>query len=512
MKKKLAAIALTALLALGLFAGCKKTGNTGTKTPPTTSTVAQSETEEKPGTTEATEPATTEPEEPSSTGITPVDPGTAMTNDQTKEILAKTNAITQSEKNVDLDFLVDASVALKDENSTTLGAISMVISGSVQTNNNASRTTMTLSSNQLTEEMFVEVITIEKEDAIYSYTKENDQDYYTLKKMDKNSVAEATGNISQMFTSVADFAWDGYEADNAYVLTHEVTSEEAQKLRASISEIGTNLFSDTSADLTGTTLIYRIDKSSYMPLDLTMDMTAALINQTTGSIDPESIEKCSMILKMKINGYGTVGEITAPEHVLVNDDPTILTPPIEIGPTEGNGNWEDMKIVIDGVEYTVGDPYSKFEANGWTCDLSEYGGKDSTIEPGSVVTYYDTLYSEKYGNEYDAPAIGVMIANYSDEAKKLSDCSITQIAVSNEVGFEPKADRYEFYMACGLKPGMTQNEIYDLIGKPAPANVEASEILGYTSLTYEDVEKGYYMELTINGKDGLQEISLTIFD
>ena len=105
MKKKLAAIALTALLALGLFAGCKKTDNNGTKTPPTTSTVAQSETEEKPGTTEATEPATTEPEEPSSTGITPVDPGTAMTNDQTKEILAKTNAITQSEKNVDLDFL-----------------------------------------------------------------------------------------------------------------------------------------------------------------------------------------------------------------------------------------------------------------------------------------------------------------------------------------------------------------------------------------------------------------------
>lgn len=512
MKKKIAAIALTALLAIGLFAGCKKTGNTGTKAPPTTSTVAQSETEEKPGTTEATEPATTEPEEPSSTGITPVDPGTAMTNDQTKEILAKTNAITQSEKNVDLDFLVDTSVILKDENSTTIKPISMVISGSVQTNNNASRMTMTISSKQFTKEMFVEVITIEKEDAIYSYTKENDQDYYTLKKMNKNSVAEATGNISQMFTSVADFAWDGYEADNAYVLTHEVTSEEAQKLRASISEIGTNLFSDTSADLTGTTLVYRIDKSSYMPLDLTMDMTAALINQTTGSIDPESIEKCAMILKVKINGYGTVGEITAPEHVLVNDDPTDMTYPIPGENTEGTGAWTDMTIEIDGVEYTVGDPYSKFAKNGWTCDLSEYGGDGTKVQPGDVVTKYETLSSEKYGTSYDAPEIGITIANYSATEKAIIDCNVIEISVRNGCSEEAQKKGFTFSTPFGLKPGMSKTEVVQLLGEPSPSNLSVSDILDYTAMTYVDASGMKYMTVTLQGNEGLQEIEMTIYD
>lgn len=506
MKKRIFAITLAALMILCLFAGCKKTEKEKSNDETATGSVVEDNTGKatEPETTTATEPSTEEPTDPVVS-----EPGTAMTKEAAREVLSKTEAITKNEKNIDLDMLIDTVILLKDEKGNTAGKATIALSGSVKANDHASIVNMTLSSNMLESGSSYEVITIESKDAITTYTKQDGQDYYTMTVADKSSVQEATAGFGEMLTAISDFDWEGEETSSAYVLKHVVTSDESGKIFGAMASIGTNLLNDDSVDMAGTVLIYRINKDTYMPIDLTADMGEPMKRQLPNA-EGGSIDKCLMVLT--INSYGTVGEITAPKNVLASDDPTILTPPTIEGEAAGNGVWEDMRIVIDGVEYTAGDPYSKFAANGWTCDLEEYGGKDAMIEAGEVVEYFATLKSERYGDDYEAPEIGVMIGNYSDTAKKLSECNIAKISVSGAYGLETRKDDFDFSMPCGLKRGMTKQEVFQVLGEPSPSNVYVSEILDYTSLTYMDSEKGYCLELTIYDKEGLQEVSLTIFE
>lgn len=490
MKKTITAIVLAALLVVSLFVGCKKVEDNKVET---TSSPSESET--------TTETSATIP-----TDAGKNESGTAMTKEATKEVLDKATAITRNNKNASIDLLIDTSVMLKSERGEAVGMIAMRVNGTLQTTEHASHLRMTIESDYLNGKTELDIIAIEDDGTITTYTKQNGSNFYTKTVTDKSRVEEATGNISSMLADMDSIEWDGVETDTAYVLTHTFSSEEYKNVFAAMSSIGMNLLNDDSADMSGTVFTYRINKADYMPLDLTADMSVPMQRLIPEGMEDGGVDACSMILT--INSYGTVAEIDPPENVLENDDPTVLTPPVPEGNTEGNGAWKDMRIIIDDVEYTIGDPYAKFAENGWTCDLSEYGGPDAMIEPGAVVSYYETLKSEKYGTSIEDPEIGVMIANHSDTAKKLIDCSIEGIWIRNNIDAGNKESRIAFSLPCGLKQGMTKDEVIRIIGEPAQNNIDVSEVLDYTILTYMDSEYEKYLAATIYEREGVQEVEL----
>lgn len=180
--------------------------------------------------------------------------------------------------------------------------------------------------------------------------------------------------------------------------------------------------------------------------------------------------------------------------------------------------WNDGVIVIDGVLYhTYTDPYMKFEENGWSFNLADYG-KDDNYSLNSMEYVFSTidLKSEKYGTGYSDPEITIGIINTDSSLKPIKQCMIHGIKVSGVNTFDtfendpynPKPC-YDFELPQGIRRGSSLEEIKAVFGESEPTYVGDGDGYHYEKYQYKDEETKVTIELTVYDGYGLQEVGIS---
>lgn len=181
--------------------------------------------------------------------------------------------------------------------------------------------------------------------------------------------------------------------------------------------------------------------------------------------------------------------------------------------------WNDGVIVIDGVLYhTYTDPYMKFEENGWSFDLADYG-KDDSYSLNSMEYIFSTIHlynAEKYGKGYSVPEITIGIINTDSTLKPIKQCMIHGIQVSGINTFDTfEADKYDpkpcydFELPQGIRRGSSLEEIKAVFGEAEPEYVGDGEGYHYEKYEYNDDETKVTVELTVYDGYGLQEVNIS---
>ena len=181
--------------------------------------------------------------------------------------------------------------------------------------------------------------------------------------------------------------------------------------------------------------------------------------------------------------------------------------------------WGDGVIVIDGVLYhTYTDPYMKFEENGWSFNLSDYG-KDDSYSLNSMEYIYSTIHlhnAEKYGDGYSDPDITIGIINTDSALKPIKQCMIHVIEVSGVNTFDTyEADEYnpkpcyDFELPQGIRRGSSLEDVKAVFGEAEPEYVGDGDGYHYEKYEYKDEETRVTIELTVYDGYGLQEVRIS---
>lgn len=181
--------------------------------------------------------------------------------------------------------------------------------------------------------------------------------------------------------------------------------------------------------------------------------------------------------------------------------------------------WGDGVIVIDGVLYhTYTDPYMKFEENGWSFNLADYG-KDDSYSLNSMEYIFSTIHlhnAEKYGDGYSDPDITIGIINTDSTLKPIKQCMIHVIEVSGISTFDTfEADEYnpkpcyDFELPQGIRRGSSLEDIKAVFGEAEPEYVGDGDGYHYEKYEYKDEETKVTIELTVYDGYGLQEVRIS---
>ncbi len=199
------------------------------------------------------------------------------------------------------------------------------------------------------------------------------------------------------------------------------------------------------------------------------------------------------------------------------DDYTPELPSTPVGGVTSNSStdWRDLKIVFEGVEYTLPFDYSLIKANGWSFDIADYGYPDGYImnSMNKVSSTIDLTKAEyTYEDSWDNIEVGVGFQNLGTKAVDIYETSIWafELDVANSKGeFD---DKYpSLLLAKDITWGSKYHNIIAAYGEPNET-YEAEE-LGYTVLTYDtwdedDREVVCKMRLYVYKDTGLTHVDI----
>lgn len=221
----------------------------------------------------------------------------------------------------------------------------------------------------------------------------------------------------------------------------------------------------------------------------------------------------------------TTEDQTAPpetEPVQPETEPATAEPTKPVGENSEllkDYKWGDGVIVIDGVLYhTYTDPYMKFEENGWSFNLADYG-KDDSYSLNSMEYIFSTIHlhnAEKYGDDYSDPDITIGIINTDSALKPVKQCMIHVIEVSGVNTFDTfEADEYnpkpcyDFELPQGIRRGSSLEDVKAVFGEAEPEYVGDGDGYHYEKYEYKDEETRVTIELTVYDGYGLQEVRIS---
>ena len=489
--KKLIAMLLVVMMIATMFAGCKKAP-------------APEKPSEEPSVSEVPEQ---EPEE---------EPKTA------KEILDEVYANTKEEESFSLEMLMKVVMEVSMEGTKMSTEINMVGNIDSQRDPEIARATMKMSFMGQNQES--ESFTVREGDDYYNYLKAEDSDVYTRSKLDEKPDGI---NIEKSQEEFQKIDWDVEETDSEYILSKTLTKEDSDKLTTMSENVG-SIASDSN-NLAGCKMKLTVEKDSMLIKEVEMDMVTLMKDQF-GEMEGANVEITEAVMKMTYD-FDKEFTLEVPKNVVDEEAdepegsengetpegtdepenspiPAISgTPDPNAGSEPATGKWTDGIIKVDGVDYRLFDSFSKFQANGWDFDLADYGKDSYILNPGDKVVMTIELYNEKFGDDYKAPHLTVGFVNNGDVAKEIKECDIWALKADTSYIDEPVENGFDFSLPCGLKRGMTLEEVYKILGEPDPKDVYESTAFNYTSVEYS-VDYRQYLTVTVLENGGLQTVEM----
>ena len=257
------------------------------------------------------------------------------------------------------------------------------------------------------------------------------------------------------------------------------------------------------------------------------ETTLAATPSTPATTEAPTVESTEPVQSETEPVVTTEDQTTPPETESVQSEtePATAEPTDPTEPVAENSEllkdykWGDGVIVIDGVLYhTYTDPYMKFEENGWSFNLADYG-KDDNYSLNSMEYVFSTIHlhnAEKYGDGYSDPDITIGIINTDSTLKPIKQCMIHVIEVSGVNTFDTfEADEYnpkpcyDFELPQGIRRGSSLEDVKAVFGEAEPEYVGDGDGYHYEKYEYKDEETRVTIELTVYDGYGLQAVRIS---
>lgn len=170
-----------------------------------------------------------------------------------------------------------------------------------------------------------------------------------------------------------------------------------------------------------------------------------------------------------------------------------------------DGEWTDMKFVLDGKTYQLPFAYEELEAEGWTFDLADYGYQDGyKMEPGDKVYATIDLKNPAYGDKLD---IRVGFKNYSDETLDIKECDVWSLEFDTYYAGKQLESYPDMSIGNGLAIGSSKSDVEEACG--ACDEIYSSD-LGYDKYSY--VADDCNLDITIYEDMGVTAFKLSTYE
>ena len=476
-------------------------------------------------------------------------------------------AMEASEKEESMKGDLEIVMSMVMKSGDTEMPLDMNVSGTVESVKSPKAIRVVMHTSFFGEENEHESIVLEEDGGLYSYEKSSDDEEYQRSETDKLTQFD----IPKMKDAIKDLPWEEAKDGDKTVLTRVLDANDSKKITSMLKDTDLGDVGGLVSEVAGVeedgmpedalvgcvlkVILDKDDKLNEISIDLAEMMKKASEEAAQEATEEDamfSMEVSAMSLSIKNIAFGGV-EIKAPEKWVeaeefdadefdidefdLMDDEEETDPEEDTEPTDesedqdeaeteevtepsdetedvientldATGTWEDGVIVIDEVPYHLLDNIKLFYDTGWSFDLTDYGKDSYILNPGDKVSSTIDLISDKYGDDYRAPKIRVGFTNTGDKAKDITECEVWSIGVDCTFGAKLLDSSYDFYLPCGLKKGMTEEEVIAIVG-PCDEDDIYESTLGYKSFDYESEEhRGLQMELTIYDDGGLQAITL----
>ena len=170
-----------------------------------------------------------------------------------------------------------------------------------------------------------------------------------------------------------------------------------------------------------------------------------------------------------------------------------------------DGEWTDMKFVLDGKTYQLPFAYEELEAEGWTFDLADYGYEEGyKMEPGDKVYATIDLKNPAYGDKLD---IRVGFKNYSDDTLDIKACDIWSLEFDTCYAGKQLESYPDMVIGNGLAIGSSKSDVEEACG--ACDEIYSSD-LGYDKYSY--VADDCNLDITIYEGMGITAFKLSTYE
>ena len=168
---------------------------------------------------------------------------------------------------------------------------------------------------------------------------------------------------------------------------------------------------------------------------------------------------------------------------------------IETSENKISDDWTETEFTINKVNYRLETSYKTFEKNNWKIDENQFNYNDMTLIKNDKTSVSIALNNQ----EYDT-SVRIGIINLKNKRKKITECEVWGINVSNENKTKP----VQFKLSKGITNGSTKEDIIKAYGELPEDKVKVLEdriILEY--------QKDYsvYLDLTVVNDKGLEGFS-----